>query len=42
MKIKFARENFVGQVSGSLLDYYDVVKQLGKGGYGKVYEVKNK
>ena len=42
MKIKFARENFVGQVSGSLLDYYEVVKQLGKGGYGKVYEVKNK
>ena len=42
MKIKFARENFVGKVSGSLLDYYEVVKQLGKGGYGKVYEVKNK
>ena len=40
--IKFAKENFVGEVKGKLLDFYDVVKQLGKGGYGKVYEVKNK
>ena len=42
MEIKFARENFVGEVEGKLLDIYDVLKQLGKGGYGKVYEVKNK
>ena len=42
MEIKFARENFVGEIQGKLLDLYDVVKQLGKGGYGKVYEVKNK
>ena len=42
MEIKFARENFVGEVEGKLLDKYDVLKQLGKGGYGKVYEVKNK
>ena len=40
--IKFAKENFVGEVKGKLLDFYDVIKQLGKGGYGKVYEVKNK
>ena len=40
--IKWARETFVGKTEGKLLDYYDVVKQLGKGGYGKVYEVKNK
>ena len=40
--IKFARQNFVGKSKGKLLDYYEVVKQLGKGGYGKVYEVKNK
>ena len=40
--IKFARETFVGKTEGKLLDYYDVVKQLGKGGYGKVYQVKNK
>ena len=42
MELKFARENFVGEVEGKLLDIYDVLKQLGKGGYGKVYEVKNK
>ena len=40
--IKWARETFVGKTEGKLLDYYDVMKQLGKGGYGKVYEVKNK
>ena len=40
--IKFGRENFIGETKGKLLDSYDVVKQLGKGGYGKVYEVKNK
>ena len=40
--LKFGKENFVGKMKGKLLDYYDVIKQLGKGGYGKVYEVKNK
>ena len=39
---KFGKETFVGPMKGKFLDYYDVVKQLGKGGYGKVYEVKNK
>ena len=39
---KFGKENFVGPTKGKLLDYYDVVKELGKGGYGKVYQVKNK
>ena len=40
---KFSKENFVGEEKGKkLLDYYDVLKQLGKGGYGKVYEVKKK
>ena len=40
--IKFARENFVGEVKGKLVDKYEVIKQLGKGGNAKVYEVKNK
>jgi len=40
--IRFGKETFVGKLDGVFLDNYDVIKQLGKGGYGKVYEVKNK
>ena len=40
--IKFGKETFVGKTEGLFLDNYDVIKQLGKGGYGKVYEVKHK
>ncbi len=40
--IKFGKETFVGKTEGLFLDNYEVIKQLGKGGYGKVYEVKNK
>ena len=40
--IKFGKKDFVGKAEGLFLDNYDVIKQLGKGGYGKVYEVKNK
>ena len=40
--IKYGKKNFVGKAEGLFLDNYDVIKQLGKGGYGKVYEVKNK
>lgn len=36
------KKTFVGKSEGLFLDNYDVIKQLGKGGYGKVYEVKNK
>ena len=35
-KIKYGKETFVGKSSGLFLDNYDVIKQLGKGGYGKV------
>ena len=42
MEVKFGKENFVGKLDGVFLDNYEVIKQLGKGGYGKVYEVKNK
>ena len=40
--IKFGKNNFVGITDGAFLDNYEVISQLGKGGYGKVYEVKNK
>ena len=40
--IKYGRETFVSKAKGKLLDNYDVLKQLGKGGYGKVYEVRSK
>ena len=40
--VKFGRENFVGLTNKSLKDNYECTKQLGKGGYGKVYQVKNK
>ena len=40
--IKFGKETFVGKTEGLFLDNYDVIKQLGKGGYGKVYEVRHK
>ena len=40
--IKYARETFVQKADGKLLDCYDVLKQLGKGGYGKVYEIRSK
>ena len=41
-KIKFGKEYFVGQSSGPLLEHYDIIKPLGKGGYAKVYEVQHK
>ena len=40
--VKFGKETFVGKLDGVFLDNYEVIRQLGKGGYGKVYEVKNK
>ena len=40
--IKYGKKTFVGKSEGLFLDNYEVIKQVGKGGYGKVYEVKNK
>ena len=40
--VTFGKENFVGKLDGNFLDKYDVLSQLGKGGYAKVYEVRNK
>ena len=41
-QITFGKQNFVGKTSKILKEEYEVVKQLGKGGYGSVYEVRNK
>ena len=40
--IKFSKKDFVNKFEGVFLEYYDVIRQLGKGGYAKVYEVQNK
>ena len=40
--IIFNKENFVGKKDGLLTEYYEEIRKLGKGSYGKVYEVKNK
>ena len=39
--VPFGKHIFVGNLDGVFLDNYEVIRQLGKGGYGKVYEVKN-
>ena len=39
--IKIGKENCVNKTHVPFLDHYEVLDQLGKGGYGKVYRVKN-
>lgn len=38
----FGRNSFVDISNSPIMENYEVVKQLGKGGYGKVFRVKNK
>ena len=40
-EVKVGRDAFVGDSGSSLRDDYDIVRQLGKGGYGRVYRVRN-
>ena len=40
--IIFGKENFIGKIEGPILDDYTVIRRLGEGGYGKVYEIKSK
>ena len=40
--VKFGRTTFVGMKGSNLKDNYEVIKKLGKGGYGQVYQVRNK
>ena len=40
--IKLGKASFVGKAHLSLKDKYEPIKNIGKGGYGKVYQIKNK
>ena len=40
--IKLGKDTFVGKANFPLKDKYEPVKNLGKGGFGKVYQIKNK
>ena len=40
--IPFNKQFFVGKTEGELTKFYEVIKQLGKGSYGKVYRIKNR
>ena len=40
--VKFSRDTFIDISSQSLREKYECTKQLGKGGYGKVFQVRNK
>ena len=38
----FNKENLINQINCSIKDNYEIVSQIGKGGYAKVFEVRNK
>ena len=40
--IAFSKRFFVGRTEGEVTNKYDVLKELGKGSYGRVYQVRNK
>ena len=40
--ISFNKETFVSQNLGNIFEKYDIIKQLGSGSFGKVYEIRNK
>ena len=40
--LKINKKNIIGKTEGLMTDYYEVVKKLGQGTYGKIYSVKNK
>ena len=38
----FNKQAFVGKTKGKLTDFYKIKKELGKGTYGRVYQVEHK
>ena len=40
--LHFNKQTFVGLTEGLLTNKYEIIKQIGKGAYGRVYQVKNK
>ena len=40
--LKFNKESFVSIYKGDITHFYEIIKKIGEGGYGKIYKVKNK
>ena len=40
--LKINKESFVAIYKGDITQYYEIIKKIGEGGYGKIYKVKNK
>lgn len=38
----YGKRTFIGKTEGSILSYYDVIKDIGNGSFGKVFRVRNK
>ena len=38
----FNKQSFVGRTDGNLTDHYRIKKEIGKGSYGRVYQVEHK
>ena len=40
--LKINKESFVSIYKGDITHFYEIIKKIGEGGYGKIYKVKNK
>ena len=40
--LKINKESFVAIYKGDITQYYEIIKKIGEGGFGKIYKVKNK